>query len=342
MSFTARTWVAWIAVVAILTMVIRNPLYTVLLFLVTRLVEAAFGRGDVAVPLSLWRIGLVVLAFSVLYSGLFVHIGTTVLFQLPDWPLIGGPITAEALVAGLMNGLMLMTLLATFAALNAIVPMKALVRLAPAALQDFGVVVLVALTYVPETYRHYERIRQAQAIRGHQLKGLGDWRPVILPLLIGGLERAMHLAETMVARGYGSTASTDGSLEERAGLVVGLVAVGSGWLMAAIGLDLGWLLLLAGTTLMGIILWRRGRQLRRSEYMPRPWHARDFLLVITSVVTLVSVILPWSFIDHSSLTYTPYPTLTLPAFDWQWGLMLMALAWPALAAALVKRPVGAT
>lgn len=342
MDFNARTWVAWIAVVAILTMVIRNPLYTLLLFLVTRLVEAAFGRDDVAVPFSLWRIGLVVLGFSVVYSGLFVHIGTTVLFQLPDWPLIGGPVTAEALAAGLVNGLMLMTLLAAFAALNAIVPLKALIRLAPAALQDFGVVVLVALTYVPETYRHYERIRQAQAIRGHQLKGLGDWRPVILPLLIGGLERAAHLAETMVARGYGSTVSIDGSPGERGGIVVGLVAVGSGWVMAAVGLNLGWVLLLAGTTLMGILLWRRGRQVRRSEYMPGPWHARDFLLVISSVATLFSVILPWSFIDHSSLTYTPFPTLTLPTFDWLWGLLLMALAWPALAVAVVIRPVRAT
>ena len=48
----------------------------------------------------------------------------------------------------------------------------------------------MAITYVPETARHFQRIREAQAIRGHRLRGLRDWRPIVIPLLVGGLERA--------------------------------------------------------------------------------------------------------------------------------------------------------
>jgi energy-coupling factor transport system permease protein len=334
MTFNGRAWIAWIAIVAILTMVTRNPLYTMILFLVTRLVMVAFGREDLVVPLSLWRIGVIMIGFSVLYNGLFVHVGTTVLFSLPAWPLIGGPVTAEALVAGFVNGLILVTLLSTFAVLNAIVPLKELVRLAPAALQDFGVVVMVALTYVPETRRHYERIRQAQAIRGHQLRGLGDWRPIILPLLIGGLERAMHLAETMVARGYGSTERFGGRPTESAAIFTGLLAAAVGWLMIAIGLGLGWVLLLAGSGVMATLLWRRGRRLRRSGYSSSPWRPRDSLLVCTSVATLILAIVPWSFANQTSLVYSPYLTLSPPDFDWLYGLVFMALAWPAFAAVL--------
>ena len=78
--------------------------------------------------------------------------------------------------------------------------------MAPRAFYDLGVVVLIALTYVPQTMQQWQRIREAQAIRGHRWRGVRDWQPLVIPLFIGGLERAMALAEAMVARGYGATA----------------------------------------------------------------------------------------------------------------------------------------
>ena len=35
------------------------------------------------------------------------------------------------------------------------------------------------------------RIREAQAVRGHRVQGIRDWLPIVVPLLVSGLERAM-------------------------------------------------------------------------------------------------------------------------------------------------------
>ena len=67
-----------------------------------------------------------------------------------------------------------------------VVPTAELAGLTPTALYELGLVLLVAITYVPETARHFQRIREAQAIRGHRLRGLRDWRPIVIPLLVGG------------------------------------------------------------------------------------------------------------------------------------------------------------
>jgi len=336
MTQNVRAWVLWIAAASLLTMVARNPLYTLILLLVSRLVMFAFADPDAPLQLPLWRLSVTVFIISAVYNALFVHIGNTVLFEMPDWPLVGGPITMEALVGGLANGLILVTLLSVFSTLNAVVPVGELVRLTPASMQDLGIVVLIALTYIPETLGQLKRIREAQAIRGHELRTVGDWRPVVVPLLIGGLERSMRLAETMVARGLGSTESRGSTLGERLALTLGLLAALGGWLLALWRGWPGWVLLSIGVLVLGGLLWYRGRALQRTSYRVRKWMPTDTLLVISAGLALAVVLLPWPFIDASSLTYIPFPQLKLPPFDGLIGLALAGLAIPALKVAWRK------
>ena len=172
-----RVWILWVLISALLVMLGRNPLYLVILLLVSQVVGGVRGIPGQGISLPLWRLGAIILLFSTLFNALFVHVGTTVLFRLPSaWPLVGGPVTLEAAAYGAANGLMLLTLLSIFLTFNRVVPMGELVRLAPRAFYDLGVVVLVAMTYVPETTRHLQQIRDAQAIRGHEVRGLRDWR----------------------------------------------------------------------------------------------------------------------------------------------------------------------
>jgi energy-coupling factor transport system permease protein len=330
MRVNAKPWVIWIGAAAILVMAARNPMYALIVLLVTVLMKATFGRPDREGDLPLWRLAVVFLFISAAYNALFVHVGETVLIRLPPWPLIGGPITLEAIVEGAANGLTLLTVLAVFAALSAIVPMSDLTRLMPAAFRDLGVVLLIAVNYVPETRRQLRRIRDAQAIRGHQVRGLRDWRPLVVPLLVGGLERAMHLSETMVARGYGSTADIDSRPVERILLVFGLLAGMGGWIVVIWRGWPGWLLFLAGVLATGLVVWARGRRAKRTAYTALTWRAVDYVLLLSAVLALLLVLLPWPFIDRSTLSYVPYPSLTLPTFDWLIGLALAGLALPAV------------
>ena len=166
----------------------------------------------------------------------------------------------------MINGLILVTLLAIFFAFNDLVPVSELVRLAPQALANVGLVVLIAVSYVPETMRHLERIREAQALRGRDLSGLRDWQPLLIPLLIGGLERSMNLAETMVARGYGASADARLALTPQLGLLASLALALTGWLLTFWNPLLGGSMLALGILAMLLVYWRMGRRMPRTTY----------------------------------------------------------------------------
>lgn len=325
-SRDARAWIVWAGVAVVLAMLTRNPLYALLLILLARLVDAACGRRERGIALPWARLALAVLALSTLFNALFVHTGATVLGRLPDnWPLIGGIITLEGVVYGLTTGLVLLALLAIFVTFNHVVPVSDLVRLAPRAFHDLGVVMLVAVTYVPETARHLAQVREAQAIRGHQIRGLRDWRPLLVPLIVGGMERAMGLAEAMVARGYGAAANRAQQPGMLLGLVVGLLFMLTGWLLALWRGGPGWLLFAVGALLLAGLLWRQGRAVAHTQYRPHPWQPADSLLVLASLLSLALAL--W---QRESLTgYTPYPLVQLPPLSPIVGGALLLLALPA-------------
>jgi energy-coupling factor transport system permease protein len=281
--------------------------------------------------LPLARIGLVLLTMATLFNALFVHVGETVLFRLPgNWPYVGGPVTLEAAAFGAGNGLILLTLLVVFTTFNNVVTTGELVRLAPRALRDLAVVVLIALTYVPETMNQLRRIREAQAIRGHQVKGLRDWQPVLIPLLIGGLERAMGVAEAMVARGYGSTADARQPLSVQLLLLAGLLASFAGWAVSFwIGWP-GWLVMAAGMVMIGWLLWHLGRQTPFTRYQADRLTVWNAGLMGTAVLTILFLLIPLPFLDRTTLAYSPYPRLTWPDFDIFIGLNLLWLIYPAV------------
>jgi energy-coupling factor transporter transmembrane protein EcfT len=47
------------------------------------------------------------------------------------------------------------------------------------------------------------RIRQAQKLRGQNLRGFASWKRVAIPLLEESLARSLDLAAAMDSRGYG-------------------------------------------------------------------------------------------------------------------------------------------
>ena len=323
-SIDARAWLIWTGAAALLTMLGRNPLYIIILLLAARLVGNVWQQPGEGFPLPLRRLALLVLAFSTLFNLLFVHVGGTVLWRLPGhWPLVGGPGTAEAAVYGLTNGLMLLTLLIIFITFNRIITASDLVQLTPRAFHNLGLVLLIALTYVPETRRHWDKIRAAQAIRGQTLQGWRDWRAVLLPLLVGGMERALALAEAMVARGYGATAPTAQPALVQGLLLLGLGGAFAGWLLTFwVGWP-GWVLLGSGVITLLLLVWGLGQRAPLRRYQKRQWGWREMVVVTTAVCPLL--ILP---LTPGGLTYTPYPQLSPPPFQPAVGLLLLLLAVP--------------
>lgn len=330
-SFAAQAWLFWLVSITSITLVTRNPFYILIILLVARIVNSACSLAESRVRIHFWRLAFVIVSLSILFNLLMVRVGQTVLFSLPpNWWLIGGTKTLEAAVYGAISGLTLVSLLAIFLAFNESVPVSDLVRLTPRAMANVGLIVLLAVTYVPETINQLHRIREAQALRGHRLRGLRDWQPIVIPLLIGGLERSMGVAESMVSRGYGSTSNIKQPAAIQFGLLIGLLFTFVGWLLTFRSVLTGMILVFAGTALViGLVIWS-GKDVSHTRYRPKPWKTRDWLLIVLSVIPMLLVFLPIPFVDNSTMFYTPYPKLMLPPFDVFVGLALVLLAAPAI------------
>lgn len=341
MSFNSHplAWLAWLAAAALPALSTRNPLYLSLTLLAAGVVYAALGRRS---PLARsWgafvRFGALLWLLTIPFTALTAHYGDIELLRLPaHWPVIGGPITAEAFLYGLTSGLALLSLLMVFAVFNVAVDQARLLRMTPGFLYQAGVVTAIAVAFVPQMVAAWEAIREAQAVRGHRVRGIRDLAPLILPLLVTALERAIQLAESMEARGFGGQ-MLDASLRQRtleqSALLTGLAAVGAG--LTGLGfwpdrpLLNGWLLA-AGAAALGWSFWDSGRRVRRTRYQRWVWGRGDRLVLAASLLAVAG----WMTVVLTRgdwLLYYPYPPYSpWPTFNPLLGLNSVVLALPGL------------
>ena len=326
----ARVWLLWALTTLVTASSTRNPLYVIILLLITAVVggTCATEEGQRA-PLSPLRFAMAAVPLSALFNALTVHFGDTVVLRLPEWlPLMGGPITLEALIFGGVNGLTLTAVFSAFSVFNQVTPVRDLIKLTPRAFHEGGVVLSIALTFIPQTTRSLHRIREAQAVRGHRVQGVRDWLPIVVPLLVSGLERAMGLAEAMVARGYGAVSYEGQPLRRQALLALGLLTLLGGWLgylfrpaarIGAAGV------MAVGASLIGLVVWLTGRGVQHTIYKARRWTLGDTLTVVGCALTLAVALT-----QREALTYSPYPHIEPPQFDPFVGLGTLGLLVPAI------------
>jgi energy-coupling factor transport system permease protein len=335
-------WLLWLVTAIVALSVTRNPIYLLLILAcIAGVVRTLRAVADTpALPLSLARVALLIIFTSALFNLVTAHFGQTVLFRLPAAiPLLGGPYTLEALVFGIINGLVLAGFLGAFTVLTMALPTHALIRLIPRAFYPVAVVISIAVAFVPATLSQFQQIREAQLVRGHRVRGLRDWLPLFMPLLVGGMERAFQLAEAMTARGFGTlgaeaTAGDDrlqpsSAVSSRWLLVLGLAALLTGLLLRLMWgqATAGMAGIALGTVLVVTALWLQGRTVKRTIYRTQRWTGRDWALTAGVTVTFAGyVLLPR--ISSVSLGYSPYPKLALPPFSPVIALATLGLAAP--------------
>jgi len=355
--FNTWAWVAWLVAAAVPAFTLRNPLYLVLVLGAAWIVYAALGKTS---PMgSSWgaflKIGLFFFALAIPFHALSIHIGQIILFRLPsNWPVIGGPITLEAIIAGVVSGLALFTIIVVFAAFNSVVDHYQLLRATPGFLFQAGVIISIAITFVPQMVISAREIRQAQRIRGHRFRGIRDLLPLVIPLLANGLERAIQLAETMEARGFGSAVnplSRRQAVYAQVGTLAALLAVLAGLFVVTYFPEQrlwGWPLVGLGVAGLTAVFGLQGKRVHRSRYRRPRWHARDTAIVIASAAVLAVVIAAKSMVPET-LIYLPYPPSSLlPPFNPLVGAALLLLVLPAVLAPqpakhgvqITEKPVG--
>jgi energy-coupling factor transport system permease protein len=338
-GFHPVAWLAWLGAAALPALSTRNPLYLCLVLLAAGVTFTALrNRSPVARSWGAFvRFGATLWLFTIPFALLTAHYGRIILLRLPQtWPIIGGPITGEALIYGFCSGLALLTLLLVFAVFNIAVDQASLLRMTPSFIYQTGVVAAIAVAFVPQMVAAWQEIREAQEVRGHRLRGPRDLLPLILPLLVTALERATQLAESMEARGFGHQI-----IEVSPGRrIAGQLAVLGGLGALGIGLAGLWfwperrtfmvLLSAAGAALLLLSFWEQGRRVRRTHFRRWFWGRTDHAVLIASLVAGV----PWLAVllfRSDWLFYYPYPPYTpWPSFQALLGLAIVLLATPGI------------
>ncbi len=124
---------------------------------------------------------------------------------LPSWLpgiRIGGAVTWERLSASLHEGLIIATVIALFGAANSVTSPHKLLRVLPNRVYQLAVTLTIATSVFPQLISSVSRIRQAQYLRSGVKPRISR---IALPLLEESLGRAVALAESMEARGFGQS-----------------------------------------------------------------------------------------------------------------------------------------
>ena len=342
MVYHTITWLMWLAAAAYLALVNHQPLVSILLILAAGSIFGVAGKRS-ALGQS-WgtflRLGLSVWLVALTFNLISTHAGRMVLVTLPrSWPLIGGPITLEALLYGLASGASLFAMLLVFATFNLAVDQHRLLRWVPSGLYQAGLVVSIALAFVPQMMASLQDIREAQRIRGHKFKGIRDLVPLFVPLITTGLERSMTLAESIEARGFGGVVETQdqsapaGRGRLNAATLAGLLAMLAGLIWQAMKPQMrwpAWLTIGLGTALVLSALYMQGRRVRRSHYLRELWRQRDTGVCVCSGAS-IGIVAYMQATAPLSLWYYPYPPYSpWPTFPPLLGIAAVILAAPAL------------
>lgn len=297
-------WWLWAGGLAVAASRTTNPLLLLLIIAVAAYVVAARR------PIAPWsrsfgvflRLGLFIIAIRVVFQVIVAApIGVTVLFTLPSVTLpdflagirLGGAVTFESLLAAIYDGLRLATILACVGAANSLASPARLLKAVPAALYEFGVAIVVAVTFAPQLVADLDRVRAARRLRGRPDGGVRGAAGAAVPVLEGALERSVHLAAAMDSRGYGRQAARPPAMRRvtTTALLVALVAVVIGvygLLDAAAPAYLGLPMLVVGLAcgIVGFAL--AGRRSTRTRYRPDPWTWSEWGVTACAIVTAVT------------------------------------------------------
>lgn len=342
-SLHSVTWLVWAIAVTVSLQLARNPLLVAITLAVVWLVVETHRR-----PGSLARAFPIVLAMAVAFGVLRVLlIGLTTpldagssgaLVELPQATLptilggfsIGGAVSQAVVLQTAIDSLVVVGIIATFGAFNAVASHHELLGAAPRAFHEPGLVLTVAMAFVPSTLDAATAAREADRARtGGVRVRRGRTLRLALPVLETGLERAVRLAESMDSRGYGRVRPQP--LDRLAVVLSGVALLGlASSVVALVGQSAGVAGALAGVSVVALVvaIVLSGRS-APTRYRARRLARRD-ALVMAGVLAVPVALAVCAAADVADLAWDP---AVLP-FRWPGlppvpALVLAGLALPA-------------
>lgn len=214
--------------------------------------------------------------------------------QLPQWLagiFLGGAVTSERLSFVFMESLTIFALVVTLAGASSLANPKQTLRSLPGILHEAGVALIIATTLIPHFAMSVKRIGEARKLRGDEKRF--SFKRSVIPLFEESLERALIMAESMEARGYGHKSAGSTGYKKIAPTLLILIGTGAlllSILLMLIGSQYEIALLAAIFTLtFGLFL---GNTINaRSKYRPIPWRKEELLVMLASFCAIAVTLL---------------------------------------------------
>jgi len=181
-------WVVWAVAGLVAAGTTTNPAYLAVIAAAAWLVHAVHGQGR-----AFRGFALAAAAALVLRTLLVL-----VLLLAP-----GGSLGLGNVLSAALEGARLATILVVVGAFNSVADPFGVLRLAPGRLYEAALAAALALQIAPRTVAAIGRVREAQRMRGIEVRGARSLVALAVPVLATGLEEAVLLAESMDARGHG-------------------------------------------------------------------------------------------------------------------------------------------
>jgi energy-coupling factor transport system permease protein len=342
-TWHAGVWLVWALAAAACIELAPNPIYVALVIGIASVAVSIHAR-----PGPYARAFPILLAVGVLFAvvRMVLTVATThgvgdILFTTPHFGLpqllggftVGGSVELPIILQSLAEGFAIVGVMGVFGAFNAVVSHSELVQSTPRAFYEVGLVVVVALAFVPSTLSAISDVRDADRARtGGRVIRRGRLLRQIVPVLELGLERAVTLAESMDARGF---ARAGASPRDRAAGwwgVASLLMLG-GAFVALIGRSdtVAAVLGLGGAVGLGAAILLASSGTRRARYRPRRMSVADWCVAASTLLAPVAMA-SCSIVGDSSLVWFANP-LSWPALH-----VLPALALLPLLAPVMIRP----
>lgn len=236
----ARAVAAWSATCIFIVLSTTNPAYKAAV-LVAALVALATSVGLRRTRGVLTGVALIA-AFAIFLNFVSAHLGSTVLFAVPDQvPGLGGPYTLEALAFGATGGLTVGAAILAAAPFSLLLASHEVMDALPAALSRTGAALAASLNLVPAVAASFVQVTEAQRLRGWRPRGPRSWSEIVVPVVLTSVEGSIQLAESMEARGFGSgprTSVKPGRMQRNdwllagasaAALAIFLISQATGW-----------------------------------------------------------------------------------------------------------------
>ena len=193
----AVTWLAWAVAASVALQLAPSPVYVALVLGISWIVVSQHSiDGPLSKAFPILVLAAVVFAvLRVALTAATTHGSAEVWFTTPSFTMpellggfdVGGPVSGPVVLQAAQEAFVVVGIVAVFAAFNAVVSHYELVQTVPRAFYELGLIVVIALAFVPTTIEAVHDVREADRSRtGGKVVRRGRLVRQVVPVLERG------------------------------------------------------------------------------------------------------------------------------------------------------------